>query len=600
MSTSPRAGRDFFQQDLTPALLTGVYLDRFTKSVPFWSKVDNLQFTETSIRRRPGYTDLGAFGDNPIRGLIGVQEYGTKVLYAGSLDSIYRFKQDDSSLTTVGTGFNLVDFAGGSEWDGGTSIWDGDPPSIWDEGVISADLWTFVNFGTWVLASDDVGPLKIKKNSETFAELQETKVSGISINTGGSGHAVGDEITFTGGSGSGFEATVAEVSSGSVTRLFVTAWGSNFLDGQTIAQSTTTGSGIGLTVDVTVPDTPFTRVKTLAKFGPHILAVNYDRDGLELPYDIAWCSEDNPDNWVASSTNSAGSLTLREANTPLTCVRPLGENLAVYSEDQMFLVSYSGAPFYFVYQLAMSSGVGAVSPHSVVAVERKNYGLSRRGFFVTDGNSVETIGDVEGINKYVRDNVASSEYPQVTSYHNKKNNEVIWTIPINSTLPDTDIIYNYATGVFSVRTSDETSHLDSGVFDHVICGTSDGMIHYEDGGNSAHNTYALSRGHDLDNPYAIKELTSIRVGKTGNGAISMRIGWANTADAAVDAKTQFNTGASEVITFTESILIDDNSAKEYSLRTAGRYLYLEISSSDPSDTWEISYIEVKGRIRGFR
>ena len=599
MSTSPRAARNFFQQDLTPLLLTGVYLDRFAKSVPFWADVDNLQFTETAIRRRPGYTNLGSFGDNPVRGLIGIQEYGTKVLYAGSLDTIYRFKQDDNSITAVGTGFNLVDFAGGSEWDGGTSIWDGDPPSVWDEGVISADLWSFVNFGTWVIASDDVGPLKIKKNNETFAELQETKISGISIANGGSGHAVGDELTFSGGSGSGFEARVSEVASGVVTGLFVTEWGVNFADGETLTQATTTGSGISVSVTATVPDCPFTRVKTVAKFGPHILAVNYDRDGLELPYDVAWCSEDNPDNWVASATNSAGSFTIREANTPLTCVRPLGENLAVYSEDQMFIVSYTGNPFYFGYQLAMSSGVGAVSPHAVVSVERKNYGLSRRGFFVTDGNSVETIGDVEGINKFVRENVSSSEYPQVTSYHNKKNNEVIWTIPINSTLPDTDIIYNYATGVFSKRTSDESSHLDANVFDHVICGTTDGMLHYEDGGNSEHETYALSRGHDLENPYAIKELTSIRVGKTGIGSVQLRIGWADTADAVATQKEAFNTGA-DLITFTETILISDNTAKEHSLRTAGRYLYLELSSSDASDTWEISYIEVKGRVRGFR
>ena len=57
-------------------------------------------------------------------------------------------------------------------------------------------------------------------------------------------------------------------------------------------------------------------------------------------------------------------------------------------------------------------------------------GFRRRGLFVTDGNSVSAIGDVEGINKYIRDNIAESEYPQVVAYHNKVNSEVIWSLPI--------------------------------------------------------------------------------------------------------------------------------------------------------------------------
>ena len=163
----------------------------------------------------------------------------------------------------------------------------------------------------------------------------------------------------------------------------------------------------------------------------------------------------------------------------------------------------------------MTSGVGAVSSKSVVSVDRLNYGLSRRGFFETDGNSVKRIGDAEGINRYVLANVSEGEYSKVIAYHNKEHNEVIWSLPLEANVNNIEISYNYSTGVFSKRTAATTAAAESGVFHHPITADDTSRIYFEDGSSSPHVTTATTKAHDLEDPYAIKEITSIRVGKVG-------------------------------------------------------------------------------------
>ena len=103
-----------------------------------------------------------------------------------------------------------------------------------------------------------------------------------------------------------------------------------------------------------------------------MLAFNYTDSNGDNPTKSSWCSADGLDDWVASATNTAGSLLIREATGEIMCVTQLGNNLAVYTQNQMFIVSYVGLPNIIGYKPALDSGVGAVSPSSVVSVGRMN------------------------------------------------------------------------------------------------------------------------------------------------------------------------------------------------------------------------------------
>ena len=227
MSTSPRTPRSFFPADLTPLIVSGWQTNKFDGSIPFWADVDGLQFTESGIRRRPGHSflfrPLNGATYKSVRGITSIQEYDTKVIYAGDLDKIYRYKADDPTSTdgtVVGSGYSLLENSGETVWDSGATVWD-DGGTTWDAGVNEPSLWSFTNFGTWVIAANEIDPLQIKKNNETFAELSNNKANLLTITSGGSSYAQGDQVTFS----NGLTATVAAVASGVVSSLFVTNWG---------------------------------------------------------------------------------------------------------------------------------------------------------------------------------------------------------------------------------------------------------------------------------------------------------------------------------------------------------------------------------------
>ena len=85
--------------------------------------------------------------------------------------------------------------------------------------------------------------------------------------TAGTGHAVGDVITLTGGSGSGSKVVVTAVNSGAVTKVAVmnNFRGSGHSDGQAFTQSATTGSGTNFACaadGVSTADTTFDGART--------------------------------------------------------------------------------------------------------------------------------------------------------------------------------------------------------------------------------------------------------------------------------------------------------------------------------------------------
>jgi len=413
-------------------------------------------------------------------------------------------------------------------------------------------------------------------------------------NTGGAGYSVDDTLTTTvsPAGGSGLTATVTEVDSGAITAFEVTDFGSGYSNGDVITFS---GGTTPATATLTVPQIDFDTLECFHRQGPHMLAFNYSKGDIDYSTSFAWCSADDLDTWTAAATNTAGSLLIREAETAIRCVAQLGNGLAVYTETQMFIVNYVGQPNIFGYKVALENGVGAVSPNSVISVGRMNYGVSRDGFFATDGASVRMIGRESGMNQYFRDNVAMSELAQIYGFENSKENEVVWGIPKGEASITEEIYYNYKTNQWGIRASIISAYLDRGVFHEALSADSNGNLYFE--GNTPNNTNpdsqvtqpvsAVTKAHDLNNADRIKEITAIRVGKEGSGSPRMSIGWSNTIDAEPTYLEK------------DSFLIDD-SFKSFPIRAAGRYIHIKVESTGASDDWTLTDLVVQGRYEGER
>ena len=494
--------------------------------------------------------------------------------------SVIGFAAGDETYTTAGATILL----GETNWDASETTW--------DEATNESDQWDFETFGSFVVGASGSGKPVIKKNNVNFNTFYNDQVSGATILSGGIGYAVNDTITgmTDGGTPANtFAIKVTEIVGGVITAFAITNFGSGISNGQVISLGTTSGGGIGFTCTVTVPDIDFDSLECFHRQGPHMLAFNYSKGAVDYSTSFAWCSADNLDNWVGAATNTAGSLLIREAETPIRCVAQLGTGLAVYTETQMFVVNYVGLPNIFGYQVALEGSVGAVSPNSVISVGRQNYGVSRDGFFVTDGSSVKMIGRESGMNQFFRDQVAQSELAQIYGFDNSKENEVVWGVPIDSASITKEIYYNYKTGQWGMRDQTISAYLDRGVFHDALSADSNGVFYSEGNTESLANpnVFAITKAHDLNDADRIKEISAIRVGKEGEGNPTLSVGFSSTIDATPTFLQK------------DSFIIDDT-FKSFPIRAAGRYITIKIESNGSSDNWTITNLVVQGRMEGER
>ena len=585
-----------FKFDASQLLRSGLYPERFDRKIPFWEDVNGMQYTEFGMRRKAGREQKHSFASGshtttkPIRGIATTKEFDDKVAYIGALDKIFSFRLSDQSVDTVTpTSFTLLENANATTWDSASTTWDSGDTG-WDEGINEAEQWSFETFGNFVVAASGARQPLIKKNNVNFNTFHDDQVSGVSItNPGTSGYVVGDSLTQDSVSPSGgadLAATVTEVAAGKVTAIEVTNFGSSYANADVITMNVPGGRSGAVTLTVQEPDISYDKVKIFKRQGPHMLAFNYTDANGDNPTKFSWCSADDLDDWIGTATNTAGSLLIREATGEIMCVTQLGNNLAVYTQNQMFIVSYVGLPNIFGYKPALDSGVGAVSPSSVVSVGRMNYGLSRDGFFVTDGASTKMIGRESGMNQFFRDNASFTELGQVVAFDNAKENEVVWGIPLGQNKISKEIYYNYKNNAWGMRDSTISVYHERGIFNDALSASTEGAFNFE--GNVASftdNVTATTKAHDFQNADRIKEVTQLRVGKEGTGSPTITLSVSDTINGTPTLKNTF---------------VVDDTFKNFPVRAAGRYITLGVTSSGINDDYTITDMVIQGRFEGER
>jgi hypothetical protein len=567
-----------FRLTLQAELATGLHLSQFARSVPLWADGQNVQFSPLGVEKLPGWEQIATTGNaEPIRGILQQDESATKVLYVGDLSQLYHVEMDSGTVAAVGSGYNLSESTGGSEWDSGTTTWDSGA-TVWDGGLVFADHWSLINYGSFILATSGADAPQIRK-ARDFVDMP-AGVTGITVVGGGSGYVVGEVLTLTGGDGSGATAEVTSVDGGAITGVTMTDAGSGYTTVPT--GHTSSAAGTGATFTFTVCDMDVSSVEIFLTRGPHILGFNTSVSGKE----VIWCDADDPDTWVTASDNLAGALQLRELKSDIRAAVPLGSRIAVYGDDQMFLLSYLGNQLVFGYQPALD-GIGAVSKKSVVPVGNKNYGLSSQGFFITDGASFQYI-DGPAVRRWFDENAAAGQLSKSIAFHDEENTQVRWYFPTTSVEITEGLAFNYQLGAWSRITADRTAGQERTVASHPVSGDSTGALFLEGQGNNAHQSamtaYVRSKPIDLGDADRVKELDSIRLGLEGDG-LQYRVGWSETENGAVTwgSYSAFPAGFDF-----------DN------LRTAGRWLHFELYSDTLNADWEVMNVEFIGRVEGSR
>lgn len=379
--------------------------------------------------------------------------------------------------------------------------------------------------------------------------------------------------------GSGFTGSVNATATTPATAWSMVNFGSWILatNGVDAPQILKTTSFAPLTTD-----SQFNTAQIFIVRGPHVLAFNTNFNEKEF----LWSDADDPETWAPTAENAAGSLIVRELEGQIMAAAPLGNRIAVYGKDQMFLVNFTGAPFFFGYQPALSS-IGAVSKMCVVPRGRFNYGLSRQGFWETDGVNFRYI-DSGLIGSFVQDNLNWAQASKVTGLHDEENSQVVWYVPTSTGEPDTYLAFDYDRNLWSKGSTSFTTAIPREVFTNPVAADVNGGVFFLNFGNDADGVAlpanARTTAVDLGQPDLVKELTALRVGYIGTG-LRVRVGTAAEADG--------------TITWGNFIEVP-NGFEFIPLRQAGRYLFLDFDSQDLGDKWEVQAVDFHGLLGGTR
>jgi hypothetical protein len=338
----------------------------------------------------------------------------------------------------------------------------------------------------------------------------------------------------------------------------------------------------------------FVGAKVLLPKGPFTLAMNTNSQGVPDSsragkVTVHWSSRDNPNIWRPRSTNSAGNIQLKELDSQIITAAYLGDRVAVYGKDTMMILSFLGAPYYFGAQPALD-GIGSLARYGVVSIGRYNFGVSRKGFWRTDGVEFDWI-DTPAVREFYFREANRQQDSKTVGFHNHKAQQVIWYFPSGSSLVcDMGLGYDYVRNVWTVYGYGRSSAIPERVFSRPIVGTSTGGIQYLNQGSddlsAPINAYVETPKLDFGDPSLVKSVQEVRLAVSDkSGTLNLHVRAMNSLEDSVNY-----TGPYQVTAGFNAIKVMET----------GRFFQLKISSSSTSNTWTVSSVEIRGRVSGVR
>ena len=269
----------------------------------------------------------------------------------------------------------------------------------------------------------------------------------------------------------------------------------------------------------------FAYARVVWKYYSHLFAADTDLSGRR----VYWSAVDDPETWTASLSNDAGSNPLRDLDSRIRAGVSLGPNQAIYSQDQMVLSRYIGGQDVFYFAPALT-GIGALNARSVVAHNRFNWGLHRRGIFYTDGTSFDYV-DEPIVRDWLRRNVNWDLSARVRGWHKEASQTMCWVVPVSGGY--TTIGFDYKNRAFSILAEGARFGREADVFDGCILGFQ-GEVMIEGAGTTPASWIETKPIHCGD-PTVEKKFQMVRFEFEGDPAdLTITVAFTNSAMSKVD------------------------------------------------------------------
>lgn len=143
------------------------------------------------------------------------------------------------------------------------------------------------------------------------------------------------------------------------------------------------------TVATAVPNAPTGNRAVVVTAERHILLLGAGGN----PRRIEWCSQEDPEDWTPTATNTAGGLTVQTEGT-LREGRRVREGALIWADDDVHLVRYLEPPLVYGIEHA-ASGCGLMALKSIATVNGMAFWMGNKTFFAWRGAIVPVAGELD-------------------------------------------------------------------------------------------------------------------------------------------------------------------------------------------------------------
>ena len=306
---------------------------------------------------------------------------------------------------------------------------------------------------------------------------------------------------------------------------------------------------------------------------------------------IRFSDQENPYEWTATATNTAGDLRVEDGTQIVQAVKTRREVL-VLTDRSVHSMQFIGPPFTFGIN-QISSNTSAISPNGAAAVEDNVFWMGKDRFYVYSGR-VQVVPCT--VLDHVFQDLNESQVEKIVAGVNSEFGEVIWYYPsAGSDENDRYVVYNYEQQIWYTGNFGRTAWVDRGIFEYPI-GAVETLLYSHEKGNDEDGT-AMS---------SFIESSPLDIGEGDQFAFIQRL----IPDISF-AKS--SSGATKQATFTlkgerfpgtgydtsKSVVVTEGDTQDY-VRVRGRAFGLRVESSDAEVNWRLGSPRVEVRTDGRR
>jgi hypothetical protein len=212
----------------------------------------------------------------------------------------------------------------------------------------------------------------------------------------------------------------------------------------------------------------------------HVIAFGATpQGGSELdPMLIRFSNQEDPANWTATATNTAGDLVLGSGSEIVRAVETRQQTI-VLTDKAVYSLQFLGPPFTFGVTL-LSQNISIISPTAATAVDDLVVWMGEEEFFVYDG----TVKPLPcPVRDFVFQTMDRSEPFKVISGSNTAFGEIWWFYPTPDTGDDEAyVVYNYQQNIWYTGSLERTAWVDRARKQLPLAASRDGYLYFHESG----------------------------------------------------------------------------------------------------------------------